>query len=80
MDINYTFSFDTDFILQKDHRLFIRILDPNQRVYIALKEIKIHNYNGIKSIVKQDIRANIYFYKHVKKYNSLKKNLLLKIK
>ena len=80
MDINYTFSFDTDFVLQKEHRLFIRILDPKQRVYIALKEIKIHNYNGIKSIVKQDIRANIYFYKHVKKYKSLKNKLLLETK
>ena len=80
MNINYTFSFDTDFVLQKDHRLFIRIIDPKQRVFIALKEIKVHNYNGVKSIVTQDIRANIYFYKHVKKYNSLKDKLLLENK
>ena len=80
MDINYTFSFDTDFVLQKDYRLFIRILDPNQRVFISLKEIEVHNYKGEKSIVTQDIRTNIYFYKHVKKYRSLKNKLLLEEK
>jgi len=76
MDIKYSFSFDTDFVLKKDHRLFIRILDPKQKVFVALKEIKVHNYNGVKSVVIQDIRANIYFYKHVKKYNKLKDSIL----
>ena len=72
MKIKYSYSFDADFIIKKDYRLFIRILDPKQRVYIALKEINIKGYNDIKTIVIQDIRANIYFYKHVKKSKIIK--------
>ena len=63
-EMTYRYSFDTDFIIKKDHRMFIRFLDPTQKVNIELKEIKVNNYTGEKVILPQDIRANIYFYKH----------------
>jgi hypothetical protein len=78
LDIKYSFDFNTDFVLQKNHRLFVRILDPKLRVDVLLKEIKIHNYKDTVVIAPQDIRANIYFYNHKKKYHKLKDALLKK--
>ncbi len=66
-DIKYCFNCDTDFTLQKDHRLYIRFFDDKLNVNVALKEININNYEGKKVIRPQDIRANIYFYDYVAK-------------
>jgi hypothetical protein len=60
--IEYFYSFDTDFILQKNHRLFIRFLDPKERVDVSVKDVTLNNYSGKKSIVLKSVRANIYFY------------------
>ena len=71
--IKYSYRFDTDFVLQKDHRLFLRFLDPQEKVHVALKDIALNNYNGKNYIKPQDIRANIYFYETKRK--SLKQHL-----
>lgn len=72
MKIKYYYEFDTDIVFSKDHRLFIRFLDPSEKVNVTLKDVNIKNYIGKKIIKLQDIRANIYFYNYAKKYNSLK--------
>ena len=76
--IKLYYTFNTNFTLKQNHKLFIRFLDPVQKVHVSLSDIIIKNYKGTKSIVTQDIRANIYFYKHKKKYKSLKNIILVK--
>lgn len=66
-DITYTFNCDTNFRVEKDHRLYIRFLDEKSNVNVALKDVSIDNYSGTKVIRPQDIRANIYFYKYLTK-------------
>ncbi len=78
LNVKYTYEFDTNFILEKNHRLFIRFLDPTEKVYVELKDIVVDNYNGEKVIAAQKIRANIYFYEYKKKYKSLKDAILVK--
>ena len=78
MKVKYVYKFEMPFVLQKDHRMFIRFLDPSEKVEVTLKDIKLKNYHTKSVIVIQDIRANIYFYNHVKKYNKLKDALLQK--
>lgn len=68
-NIKYCFNCDTDFVLEKDHRLYIRFFDAKLNVNVALKEIHLNNYEGKKVIKPQDIRANIYFYDYVAKNN-----------
>ena len=71
-EINYNFNFDTNFVLQDDNRLFIRFLDPNEKISVSLKDIVLNNYSDKKVIVAQDIRANIYFYDFVPNYTKKK--------
>ena len=65
--IKYYYKFDTNFVIEENHRLFIRFLDPKEKVQLNLKDIVISNYSGKKVVKPQDIRANIYFYDHKKK-------------
>jgi len=60
--IKYSYSFDTDFILENNHRLFIRFLDSKEKVHIIIKGLHVNNYSSKKVIVTQDIRASVYFY------------------
>ena len=81
LKVKYYYEFDTNFKIKKDHRIFIRFLDPSEKITIALKEVKVNNYKGELVIIPQDIRANIYFYNYIKKYKkykTLKDALLLK--
>jgi len=71
-DIKYYYNFVTSFILKEDHRLFIRFLDPKEKVYLNLKDVLVNNYNSKKVIVAQNIRANIYFYEYIAKYRKKK--------
>jgi len=66
--IKYYYNFDTDFVIEKDHRLFVRFIDPTEIWHIGLREVLVNNYSGTKVIAPQEIRANIYFYEHVAKY------------
>jgi len=70
--IEYKYDFETDFVLEKKHRLFIRFLDPKEKVHLNLQEVLINNYDGKKVIMPQDIRANIYFYDYKPKYRKKK--------
>ncbi len=74
-DIEYYFNFDTDFVLQEDHRLYIRFLDPKFNVNVSLKDVTLNNYSGKNVIRPQNIRANIYFYDYVAKKESANKEL-----
>ena len=78
MKIKYYYEFDTNFVIKKDYRIFIRFLDPSEKINVSLKEVKVDNYNDTVVIKPQDIRANIYFYDYVKKYNKLKDMILNK--
>ncbi|MDA7816787.1 hypothetical protein N9A28_01205 [Sulfurimonas sp.] len=71
-NMKYVYSFDTDFIIEENNKIFIRFLDDNEKINLALKSVTVENYNGPKTVLPQDIRANIYFYDHKVKYR--KKN------
>lgn len=68
-EIKYYFNCNVDFTLEEDHRLYIRFFDTKSNINIALKDISLNNYNGVKVIKPQDIRANIYFYNYIAKTN-----------
>jgi len=72
--IKFYFNFDTDFILEKDHRLYIRVFDIKANINVTLKEVVLNNYSGIKVIESKNTRANIYFYEHLAKDNALKES------
>ncbi len=72
--IKFYFNFDTDFILEKDHRLYIRFFDIKANINVTLKEVLLNNYNGIRVIESKNTRANIYFYEHLVKDDTLKES------
>lgn len=71
--IKYVYNFDANFVLQKDHRLFIRFIDPKEKMNLNLKNIIVNNYDEKLVIIPQDIRANLYFYNHTIKHKKNKK-------
>ncbi len=74
-NIEYYFNFDMNFVLKDNHRLYIRFFDSKSNINIALKNIVLNNYDGIKVIEAKNSRANIYFYEHVIKKCSIKGHL-----
>ena len=71
-EIKYYFNFNVDFILEEDHRLYIRFFDMKSNVNFTLKDIVVNNYAGTKVIEPQNTRANIYFYKYLVKNSFVK--------
>ena len=70
--IKYYFDFDTDFVLENDHRLFIRFLDHTEKLIVVLKDVVVNNYKNTKVIITQDIRSNVYFYNYIPKHTKHK--------
>ncbi len=68
-NIECYFNFDMNFILEKDHRLYIRFFDDKSNINVSLKNINLNNYSGLNIIDMRHFRANIYFYNYVIKHH-----------
>ncbi len=67
-EIEFRYSFDMDFVLEKNHRLFIRFIDPQKILHVDIKDVVIEGYKEKKVTVVDGIRVNIYLFDYKPKY------------
>jgi len=62
-EMYYNYSFDLDFKLEENNKLYIGFYDKNGNFLFQLNDIILKNYKGVKTIEPQDFYTYLYFYK-----------------
>lgn len=62
-DMFYSYSFELDFKLQKDHKIYLAFEDMNGNFKFKIKDLNLKNYEGLKYYEPKLSDAFIRFYK-----------------